>query len=42
MLRLVGYDFTMSDRRARDELGYAPVVTWEQGVEEMRAGTPRP
>jgi len=38
MLRLVGYDFTMSDRRARDELGYAPVVTWEQGVEEMRAG----
>ena len=42
MLRLVGYDFTMSDRRARDELGYAPVVTWEQGVEEMRAGTPHP
>ncbi|MFN4272290.1 MAG: NAD-dependent epimerase/dehydratase family protein [Aliihoeflea sp.] len=38
MLRLVGYDFTMSDRRAREELGYAPVVTWEQGVEEMRAG----
>lgn len=42
MLRLVGYDFTMSDRRVRNELGYAPVVTWEQGVEEMRAGAPRP
>ncbi len=42
MLRLVGYDFTMSDRRARNELGYAPVVTWEQGVEEMRAGALRP
>ena len=42
MLRLVGYDFTVSDRRARDELGYAPVVTWEQGVEEMRAGPLRP
>jgi nucleoside-diphosphate-sugar epimerase len=36
MLRLVGYDFTMSDRRAREELGYAPIVTWEQGVEQMR------
>lgn len=41
MLRLVGYDFTMSDRRARDELGYAPVVTWDQGIEEMRAGALR-
>lgn len=36
MLRLVGYDFTMSDRRAREELGYAPIVTWEEGVEQMR------
>jgi nucleoside-diphosphate-sugar epimerase len=41
MLRLVGYDFTMSDRRARDDLGYAPVVTWDQGIEEMRAGALR-
>lgn len=37
MLRLVGYDFTMSDRRAREELGYAPIVTWEEGVKQMRA-----
>lgn len=36
MLRLVGYDFTMSDRRAREELGYAPIVTWEEGIEQMR------
>lgn len=36
MLRLVGYDFTMSDRRAREELGYAPIVSWEEGVQEMR------
>jgi nucleoside-diphosphate-sugar epimerase len=36
MLRLVGYDFTLSDRRARDELGYAPIVTWEEGLQEMR------
>ena len=36
MLRMVGYDFTISDRRARVELGYAPVVTWEDGVRAMR------
>ncbi|MCO6185424.1 NAD(P)-dependent oxidoreductase [Rhizobium sp. L1K21] len=41
MLRLVGYDFTMSDRRAQNELGYTPVVTWEQGIEEMRAAALR-
>jgi nucleoside-diphosphate-sugar epimerase len=29
MLRLVGWDFTISDRRAREELGYAPVISWE-------------
>jgi nucleoside-diphosphate-sugar epimerase len=37
MLRMVGYDFTISDRRARSELGYAPVVTWHDGIEAMRA-----
>jgi nucleoside-diphosphate-sugar epimerase len=37
MLRLVGWDFTISDRRARDELGYAPVMNWEDGVAQMRA-----
>jgi nucleoside-diphosphate-sugar epimerase len=37
MLRMVGYDFTISDRRAREELGYAPVTSWAQGIAEMRA-----
>jgi nucleoside-diphosphate-sugar epimerase len=37
MLRMVGYDFTVSDRRARDELGYAPVTSWAQGIGAMRA-----
>jgi hypothetical protein len=26
MVRMVGYDFTLSDQRARAELGYSPVV----------------
>jgi hypothetical protein len=38
MLRLVGYDFTVSDRRAGEELGYAAIVAWEEGVEQMRTG----
>lgn len=37
MLRMIGYDFTLSDRRARQELGYAPIVTWEDGLRAMRA-----
>jgi nucleoside-diphosphate-sugar epimerase len=35
MLRMVGYDFTVSDRRAREELGYAPVTSWVQGLAAM-------
>lgn len=38
MLRMVGYDFTISDRRAREELGYAPVVSWNDGLRAMSAG----
>ena len=38
MLRMVGYDFTVSDRRAREELGYVPVTSWAQGLAAMRAG----
>ncbi|WP_176598896.1 MULTISPECIES: NAD-dependent epimerase/dehydratase family protein [Sphingobium] len=37
MLRLVGYDFTVSNQRARDELGYQPVTNWAEGLAEMRA-----
>jgi nucleoside-diphosphate-sugar epimerase len=35
-VRMVGYPFTISDQRARTELGYAPVVSWQEGIEAMR------
>lgn len=38
MLRMVGYDFTLDDRRAREELGYAPLTTWTEGLRKMRFG----
>jgi len=36
MVRMVGYDFTLSDQRARAELGYSPVVSWDEGIRAMR------
>lgn len=38
-VRMVGYPFTLSDQRARTELGYAPVVSWQEGIEAMRLAT---
>jgi nucleoside-diphosphate-sugar epimerase len=38
MLRLIGWDFTVSDRRAHDELNYSPVISWEEGLAQMRPG----
>jgi nucleoside-diphosphate-sugar epimerase len=36
-VRLVGEEVTVSDAKARRELGYAPVVTREAGLAELRA-----
>lgn len=36
MLRLIGKDFTIDIRRAREELGYAPVISPAEGIREMR------
>jgi nucleoside-diphosphate-sugar epimerase len=36
MLRLIGKPFTISTRKAQKELGYRPVISWEQGVAQMR------
>jgi nucleoside-diphosphate-sugar epimerase len=34
-VRLIGQEVTVSDEKARRELGYAPVITREQGVAEL-------
>jgi nucleoside-diphosphate-sugar epimerase len=36
-LYVVGQDFFFSDRRAREELGYAPIVPIEEGIERTKA-----
>lgn len=36
-VRLIGEEVTVVDEKARRELGYAPAVTHEQGLAEMRA-----
>lgn len=36
MLRLIGKPFTISTRKAQDELGYAPQITMKEGLAAMR------
>lgn len=36
MLRLMGLPFTLDITKAQRELGYRPIVSWEQGLAEMR------
>jgi nucleoside-diphosphate-sugar epimerase len=38
-VRMTGYAFTLSDQRARTELGYAPVVSWPEGIDAMKLAT---
>ncbi|HYW20183.1 MAG TPA: NAD-dependent epimerase/dehydratase family protein [Nodularia sp. (in: cyanobacteria)] len=35
MVRLIGRGFTFSDRKAREQLGYVPIMTREQGLKEL-------
>lgn len=37
MLRLIGKDFTIDVSRARDQLGYAPVISTADGMRRMQA-----
>ena len=42
MLRLIGKDFTIDIRRARNDLGYAPVISPADGMRRMQAGEATP
>lgn len=35
MIRLIGQELTFTDRKAREELGYAPIVTRNLGLAEL-------
>lgn len=35
MLRLIGKSFTISTVKAQRDLGYVPVMSWNQGIEQM-------
>jgi nucleoside-diphosphate-sugar epimerase len=35
-LRMIGQDFTVDIGKARRDLGYAPVITWTQGIALMQ------
>jgi nucleoside-diphosphate-sugar epimerase len=35
MLRMIGMPFTVNIARARRELGYQPIVTWQSGIAAM-------
>lgn len=37
MLRMIGMPFTLNISRARRELGYQPIVTWQTGIAAMQA-----
>jgi nucleoside-diphosphate-sugar epimerase len=36
MLRLIGMPFTLDITRARGDLGYQPIVSWQQGIQALR------
>jgi nucleoside-diphosphate-sugar epimerase len=37
-LKLMGEEVTVVDRKAREELGYRPVISIQQGLDELRTG----
>jgi nucleoside-diphosphate-sugar epimerase len=37
MLRMIGMPFTLNISRARRELGYQPIVSWQSGLAAMQA-----
>jgi hypothetical protein len=41
-VRLIGHRFEISNARAKQELGYAPRISREQGVSRLRAASSTP
>jgi len=39
-LAIIGHEVTVDDSKAREELGYEPVITREEGLEELRERSP--
>jgi len=39
-LAVIGCEITVDDSKAREQLGYEPVVTREEGLKELREGSP--
>jgi nucleoside-diphosphate-sugar epimerase len=37
MLRLIGQPFTLNIDKAERELGYRPILSWEQGLDAMQS-----
>jgi nucleoside-diphosphate-sugar epimerase len=35
-LRMIGQDFTLDTRKARRDLGYVPLISWNEGISQMR------
>lgn len=38
MIHMQGTEYTISDKKAREELGYEDIITYEEGIEELKAG----
>jgi nucleoside-diphosphate-sugar epimerase len=38
MIHMQGTEYTISDKKAREELGYEDVITYEEGLEELKTG----
>lgn len=38
LIHMQGTEYTISDKKAREELGYKDIISYEEGIEDLRAG----
>ena len=38
LIHMQGTEYTISDKKAREELGYEEIISYEEGIEDLRAG----